>query len=72
MALDEVVGTPFDRVKQVVGLGRLGVTLREDDATHGKDRDGVGHGEAELDEVTGCNDQWQAISDQEILIRLMK
>ncbi len=57
VALDEVVGTPFDSVQEVVRLSGFGVALREDDATHSKDSHSVGHREPKFDKVTS----WKVI-----------
>jgi hypothetical protein len=57
VALDEVVGTPFDSVQEVVCLSGFGVALRENDATHGKDSHSIGHREPKFDKVTS----WKVI-----------
>ena len=55
MALDEVVGAPFDSLEQIVGHAGLCVAFREDDATHGQYSQSRGQREAKFNVVTGCN-----------------
>ena len=55
MALDEIVGAPFDSLEQIVGHAGLCVAFWEHDATHGQYSYSRGQGEAEFNVVASCN-----------------